>query len=109
MKGNTTSMKNTREFVVFGVTANTNSFGLTGMHVMDRDGESWEIWGNHLRKKEINDVITATCNVAGTPRWSWMGYEMPERLCGEDGVRLPDAPEEVVKHVWRNAGTAVPA
>ena len=88
------------EFIVFRISVNRNSFGLTGMWLMDREGRMWSVGASDLNKKKMNEVISVTCisnrevNQYKEPNWAEKGFEIPKR---SDST---DAPQEIIDQVW---------
>ncbi len=88
------------EFIVFRVSTNTNSFGLSGMCLMDREGRMWEVAASALNKKKHNEVISVTCisnrevNQYKEPNWIEHGFEIPRR---SDST---DAPQDLIDQIW---------
>ncbi len=81
-----------REFIVFAISSNTNDFGLSGMIVVSRTGEAWEIKSNELRMKKRGDIIHPEVSPKGTVHWGKLGYESP--------IPQPQAPQAVVDILW---------
>lgn len=81
-----------KPFKIVAVSSNQNSFGLTGMVLVGRDGEGWEVGASHLHMKKVGDVVLVTGNRA-CRNFARLGYEIPRQL--------PKAPTGVVKQVWR--------
>jgi len=85
-------------FLVASVSSNCNSFGLRGMILMARDGETWQVGANSLNVKEKGDALAVPMTPAkmftydgDLANWSGFGFEIPRRL--------PDAPSNVVEEV----------
>lgn len=68
----------TKTFKVVAVSKNHNSFGLKGHIVMSKDGECWEIAGNHLNEKKRGELLTVNLNQNNIPNFS--GFEIPRKL-----------------------------
>lgn len=74
----------TKEFKVFGVSSNTNSFGLTGVIIVAKDGETWEGGVSQLHVPKKGDTIklvyteVAQGQLAKYPQFP-SGWEIPER------------------------------
>lgn len=83
----------TKTFRVASVSENTNSFGLTGMYLMTRSGETWEVGANHLNVKMQGAMVMVSCSEDGLPDWVSKGYEIPHRL-------PQDAPPKVVAAIF---------
>ena len=73
----------TKLFKVALVSTNTNSFGLYGMILVARDGESWEVAANSLNKRNRGDVIKGI---------DTHNFEIPRKLM--------KAPKAVIKKIW---------
>lgn len=82
-----------KQFKVAAVSANTNSFGLTGLVLVAADGEAWQVGANSINRKDKGTVLTVPVTDAGSPQWHGFGFEIPHRL-------TPDAPPAVVSEVW---------
>jgi hypothetical protein len=88
-------MKNTKQtkaFKVASVSDNTNSFGLTGMILVTRDGEAWEVGASSLYVKKKGDVVQVPIVGKAGLNFASLGFEIPHKL--------PDAPPGVVEEVW---------
>jgi hypothetical protein len=88
-------MKNTtktKPFRVASVSSNLNSFGLTGMILMARDGEAYEIGASSLYVKKKGDVVRVPVVGKFGRNFASLGFEIPRKL--------PDAPAGVVEEVW---------
>ena len=83
----------TKEFKVASVSLYYNNFGLRGMILIARDGESWEVAANDINVKQPRTVLKVP--YLHRPTWAGLGFEIPNRL-------RPDAPPEIVKEVWEN-------
>jgi len=88
-------------FKVVAVSENTNSFGLQGMILMQKNGVAYQVGVNSLNVKKEGDIITVPCDwnevdVEGCQMVNYHfyshGFEIPNRL--------PDAPDVVIKEVW---------
>lgn len=86
------NIKKTKAFTVASVSENRNSFGLTGMILMARDGEAWEVGASHLYVKAKGDIINVPVVGKTGRNFASMGFEIP--------TRLPDASAGVVGEVW---------
>lgn len=85
-----------KAFKVASVSSNTNSFGLTGMILVARDGEAWQVGASSLYVKVKGSIIKVP--TVGTSRtFASLGFEIPEQL--------PDAPPGVVAEVWNTKET----
>jgi len=82
-----------KAFRVASVSANRNSFGLTGMVLVAKDGEAWQVGANDLHKRTKGTLLRPRLD-HGKPVWTDFGFEIPERL-------KEDAPPAVVKEVWK--------
>lgn len=80
-------------FKVASVSANTNSFGLTGMILIAKNGEAWQVGANSLNVKKKGDVIRVPVDERRGLEWWTLGFEIPERL-------KENAPEGVIREVW---------
>ena len=85
-----------KEFVVFSVSENANSFGLYGHRLMAADGEAYEVGrsrGQHLTPWNQGDKLSLPLDKEdGTPTWAGLSCEIPKKLS--------KAPPEVVKEVF---------
>ena len=80
------------EFKVFGVSENTNSFGLYGIRLMNRAGHFYTVGASSFRKPQLGAVIEVP--IQGTSMiFGKIGFEIPER-------HYPDAPQNVIDQVW---------
>lgn len=81
-------------FKVAAVSSNTNDFGLYAVILIGADGEAWRVAANNLNVKKAGEILTVA--LAG-PRhrrvWETFGFEIP--------MRLPEAPLQVVREVWK--------
>jgi hypothetical protein len=79
-------------FKIASVSSNMNSFGLTGMILIARDGEAWQVGASihHVRRK--GGVVRVPVAGRRDRNFAALGYEIPERL--------PVAPPPVVAEVW---------
>lgn len=83
-------------FKVVSVSSNTNSFGLYGMILMDRNGITYEVAANSLRVKKRGDVLEVpgiTTGSAVSFHFSEMGFEIP--------TFKGKAPKAVIAEVWK--------
>jgi hypothetical protein len=85
-------VKTAKHFMVVTVSKNMNSFGLKGMILMARDGETWQVGVNHMRVKKPGDLLRVPYSRSSGPEWFVLGYEIPEKL--------PKAPGRVASEVW---------
>lgn len=85
-------IKKTKAFTVASVSENRNSFGLTGMILMARDGEAWEVGASSLYVKVKGDIIHIPVVGRTGRNFASIGFEIPHKL--------PDAPAGVVEEVW---------
>jgi hypothetical protein len=75
----------TKQFLVASVASNMNSFGLTGMILIARDGEAWEVGANHLNVRKKGEFVDVPYGVS--PNWAALSYELPRVLpCPPVGV-----------------------
>lgn len=89
-----------KEFKVVSVSNNINSFGLYGVILMGRDGESYQVGASHIHLPKQGDILKNNVHYNAKTQqrllkelsWSLSGFEIPERL--------PDAPFNVVQQVW---------
>jgi hypothetical protein len=85
-----------KAFKVASVSSNTNSFGLTGMILIARDGEAWQVGANSISVRAKGTIIKVP--KLGTARtFAALSFELPERL--------PDAPPGVVAEIWNTKET----
>ena len=79
-----------RHFKVASVSSNKNSFGLTGMYLMDKNGNVYEVGVNSLHVKAKGDILNVP--MAGKePDFSSLGYEIPTFI----GAAPPAAIDEI--------------
>ena len=86
-----------RFYRVMGISSNTNNFGLRGVIMTRRNGETWEVGMNYLRLEgiKIGTILTIPqTHPNGQPDFSGLG-EIPRRL--------PDCPMDIVAEVWKDA------
>ena len=82
------------EFKVFGVSKNTNSFGLTGMFLVSRKGTTFEVAVSTLHLRRVDDIVRIPVStfdgmIESTPEFF---FEIPEAK--------PDCPAEILKKIW---------
>lgn len=82
----------TKNFKCISVSENTNSFGLHGVILMARDGETWEVAMNGLNKPAKGKVLNVPVDENGRAQMWRMNCEIPSRLT--------DTPKSVVKSAW---------
>lgn len=82
----------TKTFKVAAVSSNRNSFGLTGMILMARDGEAWQVGANDLNRRAKGTLIQVQVIGKRGRNFAALGFEIPERLS--------KAPRKVVAEVW---------
>lgn len=76
-----------KAFKVVAVSSNQNSFGLTGMILMGRDGEAWEVAANSINLCRHGTVLKVQRH-----NFAAFGFEMPRQL--------PNAGRGVLAEVW---------
>jgi hypothetical protein len=81
-----------KNFVVASVGCHPNSFGLTGIVLMARDGEAWHA-ENEEPQVSRGDVVGIEVDEGGVLRFDLHGLEHP--------VKMHDANARVVTEVWR--------
>lgn len=81
-----------KQFKVVAVSRNRNIFGLRRMVVVAPNGEAYQVLSNDVNIKREGDVLSVE-QLDGRWNFSALGYEVPEKL--------PNAPPDVVKAVWR--------
>jgi hypothetical protein len=81
-----------KTFKVASVSSNTNSFGLSGMILIARDGEAWQVGASHHYPKTRGDLVRVPVLGRRGRNFAPLGFEIPERL--------PLAPAGVVREVW---------
>ncbi len=88
-------MKN-KLFRVAAVSSNANSFGLTGIVLMARDGQAWEVgrvqFGQNTPWKTGME-IPVSVDENDRPLWHYMGVEIPRQLS--------TAPLKIARFAWR--------
>lgn len=82
-----------KKFVCFGVSSNTNSFGLWGHRMMSEDGEYWEIALNDINKLYRGQTVQVALDGHGQPNWGNLGAEIPHF----HGI----APPNVIAECWK--------
>lgn len=82
----------TKKFKAVLISRNTNAFGLYGVILVAKDGESWEVGSNSLSLPFQGQVLTCKMST-GQPRMFELGFEIPRRL--------PDLPEAALAEVWK--------
>lgn len=91
----------TKTFRVVAISSNTNSFGLTGVVLIARDGEGFEAaTSQHVTPVAKGDSVTlpVICAAAGAARYSWVSvdhrtFEIPRRL--------PPCPPQVLAAIYK--------
>ena len=83
-----------KEFKCWGVTKNTNSFGLRQFRLLSRKGEFFTVLGNQsfADKVKLGSVVNVEI-LNKDPQWAKLGVEIPQR-------HSPDAPKPVIDEVW---------
>ena len=82
-------------YIVVTVSKNTNSFGLRGMIVVNRQGRTWTVAANALNVLNRGDQIVAPISgVDNDPNWEQFGFEIPHEL--------PEMPSRAVEECWAN-------
>lgn len=81
------------EFKVFGVSKNTNSFGLTGMYLVDRKGTTFEVGVSSLYIRRVDDIVRIPLTNGMIEVTSGFFFEIPERK--------PDCPAAILKKIWK--------
>ena len=85
----------TDTYIVITVSKNTNSFGLRGMIVVNRQGRAWTVAANDLNVLNRGDQIVAPLRGANNdPSWERFGFEIPHEL--------PAMPRRAVEESWAN-------
>lgn len=82
-----------RKFIVAARSDNANSFGLHGLILMAKSGETWEVGVNHLCLLKQRDFVQVGVGKFGRLAWEVLGFEIPRRL-------LTSAPQEIVDKTW---------
>ena len=88
-----------RLYRIFRISQNTNSFGLHGVWVMRRNGETWEIGISSFRLAglKLYDIIKVPQMHLEGAQPCFAGFaEIPRRI-------KPDPPQEVIDKVWMGA------
>lgn len=84
-----------KPFLCVAVTDDTNSFGLFGMVLVAKDGESWKVYGTRLSEYapivKMGETVDVTAGPRGYRDWASHRMEAPERL--------EDCP--AAKEVWK--------
>jgi hypothetical protein len=81
-----------KRFKVAAVSSNSNSFGLTGMVLVARDGTAYQVGASDLHLRRKGSVIAVPITGRRCLNFAQLGFEIPERL--------PQAPSAVVAEVW---------
>lgn len=81
------------EFKVFGVSKNTNSFGLTGMYIVSREGMTFELCVSALHVKKVGDVVRVPVINGMIQASPGFFFEIPEKK--------PDCPAEILEKIWK--------
>ena len=79
-------------FKCFGVSENSNAFGLRGVRLLDREGRFYEVGANSLHTPRRGDVVSVPMR-DGELNFAACGFEIPVR-------KFPDAPQGIVDAVW---------
>lgn len=82
-----------KKFKVAAISSNRNSFGLTGVVLVAKDGQAFEVGSNDLHLPKEGDVLEVPTKAGIGLDWAKLGYEIPRALD-------PPAPPEVVEQVW---------
>lgn len=91
----------TKEFKVVSVSSNTNSFGLHGVIMVARDGESYQgAKGQNMSPIKRGDIITVPLNSNEEPEFYKVGFEIPSKLA--------NAPKDVIDQIWKEAKERFP-
>ena len=83
----------TKPFKVVMVSSNQNSFGLTGMILLARDGEAYEVAASSLYVKPKGHVLKVPIVGTNQLNFARLGFELPRKL------DVP--PAGVVKAIWK--------
>ena len=92
-----------KEVKVVSISSNTNSFGLFGVILMAKDGETYQVGASQINLPKKDEVLRNNIHynestqerILKSLSWSWHGFEVPERLT--------DAPNEIITEVWGSA------
>jgi hypothetical protein len=82
----------TKRFRVAAVSSNRNSFGLTGLVLVARDGTAYQVGASDLHVHRKGSVVAVPITGRRCLNFARLGFEIPERL--------PQAPPAVVAEVW---------
>lgn len=84
-----------REFVVAALSDGTNSFGLRGHVVVDRQGRTYEMGRTDSCSLHLGERFAVEVGPESWPRpqFERMGFELVRQL--------PDMPPQLVERVWR--------
>jgi hypothetical protein len=66
-------------FRVIAISGNRDAFGLRGVVVVNRRGQVYQFASHDLNLPKLNADLQPPMH-HGTPLWSRMGFEIPERL-----------------------------
>ena len=83
-----------RTFRVASVSDNTNSFGLTGMVLIAKSGEAWEVGASSLAVKKKGEDLTVPIEPNGDLDWASRGLEIARRL-------QPDCPPKALAEIFQ--------
>lgn len=82
----------TDTFKVWGVSENTNAFGLYGIRLMNRRGHFYEVGASYLHAPKKGEVIRVKTR-NDSPLFGLLSFETSER-------KYPNAPTNVITAVW---------
>ena len=80
------------DFKVWGVSSNTNSFGLYEVRLMNKQGHFYTVGASQYHVPNNRSVIDVPV-VNGQPNFAAIHFEIPDR-------QTPDASQHIVNTVW---------
>ncbi len=80
-------------FKCFGVSENTNDFGLHEVRLMDENGIFFTAAAGKINCPQRGQVLQVPLLPSGEPHFGTLGFEIPEK-------QTPDAPQEIIDDVW---------
>jgi hypothetical protein len=84
------------EFKVISVSENTNSFGLKQMVMVGRKGEAYKGCFNYLNVKKRGEIIHGIVTLNDDAEIKCVEFTGVELV-----QRIEDAPEDVLKEIWK--------
>jgi hypothetical protein len=85
-------------YKVWGISSNTNAFGLYEMYLVGTEGEVWTVnYHQQTEKYNQGDVVWAPIGTGGSPDWASLGFENPE---SKPPMRDDPKLEKILDSVW---------